>query len=517
MMLSPTPNMSINNQNQEKNRPTVMVLDDEPVVRDVLQIRLERANYHVLTAGSYQEYIEVMTDCDIVLCDIILSGDNGLQVLEWTRQHYPDTLVVMMTGEPSYETAAQAIRLGAYDYLAKPINKEELLSTLARAVEHRRLNQAKQRLETENEAYRQELEQRVAERTQALRESENFLTSLTNTMADAVFSLKMPEAKIEYANQATTHIFGYQPEELLGQSLAILHPDQASFELFRRKQVATLEAGQSQMRLEQLLRHKEGSSVWTETATTFIHSEGKLIRAISVVRDITQRSLLLGMVAHELRGPLALLTGFSQAMQGDIQEIDQGSLTQYLDTMHRTATRMLKLVDDLLEVAEMELGHVLLEAQLVDLSALLQAQASDYQYLAHRKNIKLSLSVPEEPLISQCDPVKIGQVISNFIDNAIKYSAPETTIEMIGRQYLNEVWVGVKDQGPGVKSEEIQYLFKSFGRTKISSRPTGGEKTTGLGLVICKKIVEAHHGKIGVETVSGQGSTFWFSLPLPQG
>src|SRR5215510_11052886 len=160
--------------------PVVMILDDEPGVRDALRLRLERSGYQVILAGSYEEFIQIMVDCDAVLSDIILPGDSGLQALRWTREHYPNTAVIMMTGKPTFETAAEAIRLGAFDYLAKPATKDELLFTIDRAVQHRWLMLEKERLEKENEVYQHHLEQRVAEQTQALRESEEFLTTLTN-------------------------------------------------------------------------------------------------------------------------------------------------------------------------------------------------------------------------------------------------------------------------------------------------------------------------------------------------
>lgn len=489
--------------------PTVTVLDDDPAIRDLLQVRLQRSGYKVFAAGSYEEFITLMTDCDAVLCDIILADGNGLHALKWTRQHYPHTPVIMMTGEPTYETAAEAIRLGAYDYLAKPINKDELLSTLARAVEHRRLALTKARLEKENESYRLELEQRVAERTQALRESQDFLTNLTNTMADAVFSIKLPEYRIEYVNQAVYHILGYEPEELLNQTLPILYPDQAGFEAFAQKQAVMRQAGKNQMRLEQLLRHKSDKPVWTEIATSFLEEEGQII---SVVRDISQRSLLLGVVAHELRGPLALLKGFSEVLLEDIQSIDPDSLSKYLTSINSTVVRMFTLLNELLDVTSIELGQISLNLELVNLSQLLRTQAGDYTYIANKKKIRLREHLPAEDLICPCDWIKISQVISNFIDNAIKYSEPGTTIELMGERRGANVWIGVKDQGPGIKPDEIQHLFKNFG--KISSRPTGGEKSTGLGLAICKKIIEAHFGAIGVDASPGQGATFWFTLPL---
>ena len=493
-------------------QPTIAVLDDDATIRELLQIRLEGAGYKVLLTYSYEDFITHMTECDAVLCDIILATGSGLHALKWMRQHYPNTPVIIMTGAPSYETAAEAIRLGAYDYLAKPVHKDELLATLARAVEHRRLALEKARLEKENEAYRRELEQRVAERTQSLRDSQEFLTNLTNTMADAVFSIRLPEYRIEYVNQAVSQIFGYQPEELLGQTLPVLYLEEAGFNVFIQRQAAALQAGQNEMRLEQLLRHKSGKGVWTEIAAVFLHINGQPAQIISVIRDISQRSLLLGVVAHELRSPLALLKGFSEVLLDDVATIDPESLSKYLTSINSTVVRMFTLLNNLLDITSIELGQISLVVEPVNLSQLVRTHVGDYTYIAHKKAIILSERLASDDLTCSCDPAKIGQVIANFIDNGIKYSEPGTNIEVIGEQRDAQIWVGVKDQGPGIKPDEMQHLFKNFGKT--SSKPTGGEKSTGLGLAICKKIIEAHRGEIGVESSPGSGATFWFSLPI---
>lgn len=497
--------------------PKIIVLDDEPAVREVLRVRLEQEGYQVLTAGSYEELTQMVSDCDVALCDVILPGNDGLQALKWIRQHCPETPVIMITGHPTYETAAEAIRAGAYDYLAKPINKDDLLHTIERAMQHRHLTLEKERLEAENEAYRLHLEQRVTEQTQALRESQEFLTTLTNTMADAVFSIKMPGYQIEYVNQAITGIFGYQPEEVIGQTMHVLFPDEAKFTTFSNKQDIALGMGQSQIQLEQKMLKKDGESIWTEMVATFVKTDDQLSQIIAVIRDITQRSFLLGVVAHELRSPLGLLNGFSAVMMEDLDSIDQESLKKYLGVINNNATRMLKLVDELLDITKIELGKVPLDIEPVNLGALLETQCSDYSYVARNKNITLKATHSLTPLICHCDPIKIGQVISNFIDNAIKYSPPGSVIEITAEHQNSKVWIGVKDGGPGIKPDEIQHLFQSFKHTKISSQPTAGEKSSGLGLAICKKIIEAHDGEIGVDSTPGQGSTFWFSLPLEGG
>jgi signal transduction histidine kinase len=233
-----------------------------------------------------------------------------------------------------------------------------------------------------------------------------------------------------------------------------------------------------------------------------------------VIRDISQRSLLLGVVAHELRSPLGLITGFSQAIMDDIKSVDEANMLRYLGVINESATRMLRMVDDLLDITKIELGEVSLLPEAIDLVQLLKTQISAYTLVARKKDITLKEIIPVETCIYECDPIKIGQVISNFIDNALKYSFPHTTVEIIARLQEIEIWIGVKDEGPGIKPEETQYLFKSFGHTKISSKPTGGEKSSGLGLAICKKIIEAHGGEVGVDSTLDQGSTFWFTLPL---
>ena len=494
--------------------PKIMILDDEPAIRDVLKLRLEREGYQVLQAGNYEEFKAVMVDCDAVLCDIILPGDSGLLALEWTRVHYPFTPVIILTGKPSYETAAEAIRLNAYDYLAKPVEKGELLLSIERAIQHRRLNLEKKRLEEENEAYRRQLEQQVVEQSEALEESQEFLTTISNTIADAVLSISLPDYRIVYANRAVTPIFGYQPEELLGQSIQRLYIDESRFESFQVQQKIAVATGRMQLRFEEAMLKKDGQTIWTEMVGTFLQTdESDLSQIICVVRDISQRSLLLGVVAHELRSPLSLITGFSQAVLRDIDDIDRDSIAKYLQVIDDSGARMLKIVDGLFDLTSVQLGQVDLKLETVDLSRLIKKFSGDYAYMAGKKNITLEEILPETPLECQCDPVKVGQVISNFIDNAIKFSGIDSKIEIMGQIKDEQIWIGVKDEGPGIKTEEIQHLFKSFGHTKISNKPTAGEKSSGLGLAISKKIIDAHHGKIGVDSHQNQGSTFWFSLP----
>jgi two-component system phosphate regulon sensor histidine kinase PhoR len=497
-----------------QHKPNVVILDDEPGITRSLKRRLERSGYDVITAGAYQEYTEKMIDCDSVLCDIILPDSNGLQALAWTRQHFPYTPVILMTGQPTYETAAEAIRLGAFDYLSKPVDTTDLLVTLERAIKHRQLIQEKRQLELENEAYRHHLEEQVQEKTDALRESQEFLTTLTNTMADVVISLT-PDLTIQYLNQAISEIFGYHPAELTGQRFVRLFIDDSSFNVFYQKIITAVTAGNSQLRVEQPMRKKDGSHVTSELVGTFLFDRtGQVSQIICVVRDVSQRSFLFGVVAHELRSPLSLMTGFLQVLLSDMDSMDQTSISNYLSIINTQSARMLHMLDEFLDVTKIEFGEVTLNIEPVNFIELVKGYRHDFTYLADKKDIVFKESYSNSVPVCQCDPNKIGEVVANLLDNSIKYSNPGTKVELIVARQDNSVWFGVKDTGAGIKPDELQHLFKGFSHKRISTQPTAGELSTGLGLAICKRIIEAHLGEIGVDSTPGEGSLFWFSLPL---
>jgi hypothetical protein len=173
---------------------------------------------------------------------------------------------------------------------------------------------------------------------------------------------------------------------------------------------------------------------------------------------------------------------------------------------------MLNLLDDLLDVSAIEAGQLELDIHPVDVAAYLRDVHSANAMLARAKDIKLALDLaPDLPAVNM-DTNRINQVINNLITNAIKFSFPKTVITLCARAAQSEMSISVQDQGQGIPADEMGKLFTDFGRTSV--RPTGGEKSTGLGLAIVKRMVEAHGGRIWVDSQVGVGSTFTFALPL---
>jgi signal transduction histidine kinase len=161
-----------------------------------------------------------------------------------------------------------------------------------------------------------------------------------------------------------------------------------------------------------------------------------------------------------------------------------------------------------------ESGAIELRTKPIDLTELVKRHTAVNRPVAARKNIRLELDVePGLPAI-EADPHKIEQVLENLISNAIKFSPRQTAVKVTLRREGGGLKIAVTDQGPGIPEDERGKLFQPFSRTSV--RPTGGEQSSGLGLAIARKIVEAHRGRIWLESEVGKGSTFFVTLPTKE-
>lgn len=219
----------------------------------------------------------------------------------------------------------------------------------------------------------------------------------------------------------------------------------------------------------------------------------------------------LGTAAHDLRSPLSLILESSRMLLEGVPVPASEEQKQFLTLIHDSSKFMLMLVNDYLDVSAIESGKLELILKRVDLKELLEKNIRIHQSFAQKKNIGITLEMPAQECPLYADDRRIGQVLDNLISNAVKFSHPGGQIAVQLAFGENEVTVSVRDSGPGIPQEELARLFLPFSRTSV--RPTGGEKSTGLGLLIAKKMVEAHGGQIGVESEPGKGSVFYFTLP----
>ena len=222
---------------------------------------------------------------------------------------------------------------------------------------------------------------------------------------------------------------------------------------------------------------------------------------------------LLGIAAHDLRSPLMVISGYAELMLSDGVTIDlrPEERQQALHAIQQVSEFMLHLLNDMLDLSVVESGRIKLHLAPVELPALLRDSLALHALAAKNKAIVLLLDPGSDPVTVIADNLKLRQAVDNLVSNAIKYSPSHTAISVGAAVWPRAVRIVVQDQGPGIPPAEIDRIFQPF--VPGANRPTGGEKCTGLGLAITRKMVAAHGGRVWAESVPGKGSTFTIELP----
>jgi signal transduction histidine kinase len=226
----------------------------------------------------------------------------------------------------------------------------------------------------------------------------------------------------------------------------------------------------------------------------------------------TLKNEFLGMAAHDLRSPIGNIQSLAELLLENDRSIRPEEYREVAVVIHKLARGMVNLLNDLLDITTIESGKIDLRPMPVSMTPYLAEIQHYHQRLAERKRIQLVTEAAEHIPTVCFDQERIRQVLNNLLSNAIKFSPPHTLVRLTVLATSAGVEFSVIDQGQGIRVEEQGMLFGAFQRT--STRPTAGEHSTGLGLSICKKIVELHGGTIGVESEVGRGSRFFFTLPL---
>jgi signal transduction histidine kinase/CheY-like chemotaxis protein len=240
----------------------------------------------------------------------------------------------------------------------------------------------------------------------------------------------------------------------------------------------------------------------------------KLYRSLEKANALNEKkNQFLGMAAHDLRNPMGAISNYCELFlmcTSDKLCDDEQSM---IHDIKASSNHALSIINNLLDVAKIESEKLLLETREVNLYDIITQCITLHKIYAESKQIHLiNQTEPNLPCI-EADPEKMIQVISNLTNNAIKYSNASTTVFIHAFQKdTHHIQLSVKDQGLGIKEEYVSKIFQPF--VRANAQPTSGEQATGLGLMICKKIIEAHQGKIWVESIVDKGSTFSFILPI---
>lgn len=225
-----------------------------------------------------------------------------------------------------------------------------------------------------------------------------------------------------------------------------------------------------------------------------------------------QKNRIIGIAAHDLRNPMGVVQSFSELLLDTLDDTEPEKQRELLEYIYESSKASIDLLNDLLDVSKIEAGKMDLHLKEQDYENFVKKIFELNKIFARKKNIALKLKIPKKLPLIEFDSGKIEQVLNNFISNAVKFSFPVSSIYVTVESDNDFITTTVRDEGQGIPENEHYKIFKEFQKTSVKT--TGGERSTGLGLAITKKIVEHHNGEIGFLSEKGKGSSFFFRLPV---
>ncbi len=525
----------------------ILIADDEADVLDTCARALSAQGYQVTGVHSGFEAVEMakQREFDLLLTDIKMPGMSGLQAYQTIKQCNPDIVGVAITGYGAVETAIEALQVGMDDFLLKPFSLTDLRAAISKALEKKRLERENARLKaliplydlsrafiavTDLHALLQHVIQVAVQETLAslgvlmLKDETSAELEVCAVYADSRAQAPHPGYKLSDGIarrtmqdaeaviwQAENHKESFfvrgavntdittavaLPLAVKGETIGILG-------LAKTRKDAAFTRGD----VELLSVLASNAAIAIQNARLITHIQ----EAYETLQELDRmKSEFVSNVSHELRAPLHTISGFVQLLlSGKIE--DQPTQKECLETVYRQTQHLTGLIDDLLDVSRMESGHLELRKGSVQMHDVIQEVVGELQPLAAQRRIALTdTTTPELPVIF-ADAQRLGQVVRNLIDNALKFSPEDGHVTVSSEVSTDQLVIAVQDDGVGISAEAMAHLFERFYQADSSStRRTGG---TGLGLYICRQIIVAHGGTIWAESEPGKGATFRFSLP----
>lgn len=354
---------------------------------------------------------------------------------------------------------------------------------------------------------------------EALQESEKRYRDLYEQAPDAYFSVGA-DGYIKQANRSATELLGYSREELVGRPVSDLYADTpngkaAAGGVFRR-----FLAGEEIRDQELEVKRADGSSVWVSLSVRPIRDkEGRVVASRSMMVDITEQKKLdqlkddfIGLVSHELRSPMTVVTGAINTALTEAERLSPEETRQLLKDAALEAESLSNLLANLLELSRVQAQRLVLYAEAIDVKKVIRDAVDKIkrQYSTH----KFVLSLPRHLPPVYADPLRLERILYNLLENAVKYSLSGGEVRVSVEPQEEHLVIGVSDQGIGISPADQKKLFEPFQRLEKSR--LSGVRGVGLGLMVCRRLVEAHGGHIWVESKPGHGSSFFFTMPLSQ-
>jgi PAS domain S-box-containing protein len=487
--------------------PCVVLADDNADLREYAR-RLLSEHYAVHVVADGQAALDAARELhpDLIVSDVMMPRLDGFGLIRAVRAdpQLRATPIILLSARAGEESRIEGLDRGADDYLVKPFSARELLvraGTLIRSAELRRgAEEARTQFET-----------------------------LLNEAPIGVFLID-EQFRIAAVNPVALPLIDDDSTELVGRDFASLvqtaWPAEAAGEILQRFR-QTLETGEPHHVPEFIALRKDRQVLeyyeWQISriplpggrrgVVCYFRDIAKSVRARAALQEADSRKdEFLATLSHELRNPLAPLRSSLEIVRR-LASGSPPSASAALEIMDRQLSHVVRLVDDLLEVSRITRGQVELRREHVRLDAAINSAIETSEPLIRAGNHRLIVTLPEEPLLLDADPVRLAQIFANLLNNAAKYSDKGGQIEVSASRDGDDALVTIRDRGDGIAPEQLSKLFEIFTRGERSSRRN--QSGLGIGLALVRRLTEMHGGRVEATSEGvGKGSCFSVRLPL---
>jgi PAS domain S-box-containing protein len=500
----------------------ILLVDDDPFVRELLEAVLRENGYTVLTAEDGKKALEIFLSdpsINLIVTDMDMPEMSGQQLIEELQTSGMDLPIIVLSGNKEITVVMEALNSGAEDYLIKDEFIQDTIDIkIKKTLEKQHLKKRNLQL--------------IADLSIKTTELENALSSLTaiiNNMPDGLL-VTNAEGRVTLANPAIKEMFSLQDRDIIDKSYAkILRGmlNELMEKTGREKEgVFTtdvdLPGGRIARAVATAIRKKSSS----------VEIDYEYIGSLVIVRDITMekevdrmKNDFISIVSHELRTPLTSIIGFTKLIRKKLEEVlipamDQSEakskkaveqVTSNIGIIISEGERLAALINDVLDIAKMEAGKIEWKDDILSVGSLIERAADASASLFQEKRLTLLHEIEEGLPEIRGDSDRLMQVLLNFLSNAVKFTEKGHVVCRATRN-ADAITICVEDTGIGIAEEDLSAVFEKF--KQVGDAHTDRPKGTGLGLPICKQIVEYHGGTVWVESEFGKGSMFFFTLPL---